>query len=139
MSRHPVVAYRVPDTSNERLSVTDFPSCVPAPGGGLRGPEVREIDNPYLGRFGLAPPRDLSQRVCPGSRLSTSAPAAPVMIGNTRRPKIHLHFRGSIVNRANLGLHHKSSASYRYTGRKILGHGHQIVAVRGPTTKQFVS
>ena len=33
------------------------------------------------GRFGLAPPKDPNRLVCPGSRLSTSAPTAPVMIG----------------------------------------------------------
>ena len=66
---------------NENRSVTDFPGCVPAPGGGLCSPGVRRIGNPSLGRFGLAPPRDPSRRVRPGSRSSASALTAPVIIG----------------------------------------------------------
>ena len=134
--------------SNEDGSVTDFSSCVPAPGGGMHGPGVRGIGNPYL--FGLAPP---------GTRIDVSVPdhARPPALGKTHEagenPPQFPRFRrqpgqplspphrppprtapgssSSFCFQTSGLLRPPSSAPHRYPGRKIQGHGHQIVAVRG--------
>ena len=67
--------------SNANRSVTGFTGCVPAPGGSLRGPGVCQIGNSNLGRFGLAPFRGPSRRVCPGLRVYASAPTTLVTTG----------------------------------------------------------
>ena len=108
----------LPDMSSSRTGVNNPPNgpvihdvlLVPRPVrpvwpcGGLCGPRVCGIGNPSLGRFGLAPHRDPSRLVHPGSRSSDSAPTAPVTIGLSSgtqsyprggRAKIHLSFHGS--------------------------------------------
>ena len=74
--------------SNANRSVTGCPGYVGVgigywlyPGTNRPGPGVGWIGNSYLVRFGLAPLRDPSRRVCPGSGVTASAPTAPVTIG----------------------------------------------------------
>ena len=75
----------MPDTLGPACQIETVQSLASfrRPGGDLRDPGVCGIGKSNLGRFGLAPLWGPGRRVCAGSHMSASAPAAPVTTGTS--------------------------------------------------------
>ena len=118
VSRHPVVVYRDPDTSGRHIKLEPVSHRLARLCAGSRWWSARSRSTrnrqPIPGPFRFGPAQGpesacLSQITLVRLRSGGSSDDRSVLrhpVRPTRQPKIQLHFRGSIVNRANLGLQH---------------------------------